>query len=170
MASDEVDAEELFQRIQRNLALVEEEDGEQPEGDDEDAEAILKRLVAETDDTEISEGTTEDKSQTEAKKDNAEPEVKEEQKETVGNQEVAKKKIYQFTEVSGGTKRDVRRFSQSKQFTGLQAVPTHNPLLRSQDVSAYKPSTEKLDELLKRIQKRNQQKLEVMSSHQVFWH
>lgn len=167
MNSEDVDAEELFQRIQHNLLQVEEEDE-----DDEATEAnqitelAKKQSLEEKEALQTPEGEKESRKELPADADETQaPKVEPQEKE--GNQEKTKKKVYQFTEVSGGAKRDVRRFSQSKHFTGLQAVPTHNPLLRSQDVSNYRPSTEKLDQLLKRIQKRNQRLLEVLSTNQV---
>lgn len=157
MSAEDLDAEELFKRIQRNLLQVEEEDDAEP------VEFDPSRLqIDDEDEAEPEKVTLEEQTQPDA-----EQKDKLETKEEPENVSAAKEKVYQFTEVSSGVKRDIRRFSQSKQFTGLQSVQTHNPLLRSQDISAYKPSTAKLDELLKRIQKRNQDKLEVMKANQV---
>jgi hypothetical protein len=167
MNSEDVDAEELFQRIQRNLLQVEEEDEVEAGTESIDPSEMLKSILERRDqegDEQIDEG---EDSQTTASKPESEQVEKKEAQSEAGNADTQKKKVYQFTEVSGGAKKDIRRFSQSKQFTGLQSVPTHGPLLRSQDISMYKPSTDKLEELLKRIQKHNQQKLEVLSTNQV---
>jgi hypothetical protein len=167
MTTEDVDAEELFQRIQRNLLQVEEEDDDDDGLETTGPSEITINTLSETKEpgnaiesqkNVIQEGPTESGT-LDIDRDTVQ--------EVAGVQEQPKKKVYQFTEVSGGAKKDVRRFSQSKQFTGLQTVPTHNPLLRSQDVSMYRPSTDKLDQLLKSIQKRNQQMLEVLSSNQV---
>lgn len=87
--------------------------------------------------------------------------------EVTDTQEQKPKKEYKFTEVSTGTKKDIRRFSQSKQFTGIQKIPTHGPLLKCQDISSYKPDTKKLDEILLRIKKNNERKVELINANQV---
>jgi hypothetical protein len=166
MTQEEIDAEEIFQRIQRTMLQVEAEDEaseeieEEPEQGQEEPSQISGKSKDE-DGKEIMDESTQNsvKIETEIKKSNGLgvdiPQAKKPQKE------------YKFTEVSTGNKQDIRRFSQSKQFTGIQKITTNGPLLKCQDISSYKPDTGKLDEILLRIKKNNDRKLELLNANQV---
>lgn len=76
------------------------------------------------------------------------------------------KKVYQFTEVSSGQKRDARRFSQSLKFGKMQKIATHSPLLKTQDISQYLPQSARFDEILKGLKKRNEEIVDKVSKSQ----
>jgi hypothetical protein len=167
MSYENADADAVFQRIKNSLQMVENEDELDGENLDEDFDitdvmAKINEAIQETgganDKVEKSEKTASPKES---------PKELTETSTTTTVQPQPVKKVYQFTEVSDGKKRDHMRFSQSKQFTAIQDVKTHDPILRTQDISPYKPSTELLDEIFKRIQKHNQLQLMRLSANQV---
>jgi hypothetical protein len=79
------------------------------------------------------------------------------------------KKVYKFTEVSSGAKKERRRFSQCSEAIKLNAIPIHPPLLKTQVTSMYQPSCEKLKSAMNKIKKRNAKALKVMEHNQVFY-
>ena len=162
MSHEATDADELFNRIQNSLMMAEAEDF-----NDDDEE------IGETDQLAPPQTKNIDENPIVVAPAEVQPveSLKEKTETESGSQEqteelTPKKKIYQFTEVNDGKKVAKRRSSLSSQYQAIQHIPIQPPLLRGQDISAYKPSSTKIDSLIKAIAKRNQAILDKMSQNQ----
>lgn len=88
-------------------------------------------------------------------------------KEVSLNPDPQAKKVYKFTEVSSGAKKEKRRFSQCAEAIKLNSIPIHPPLLKTQVTSMYQPSCQKLKNVMNKIKKRNTRAVKTMEHNQV---
>ncbi len=163
MSHEPTDADELFNRIQNSLLLAEAEDFNDDEELDNEDLPLPGTIETKNVEENPTEAVTEDQIAPEAVKPEAESESVAHE---LTEESTPKKKVYQFTEVNDGKKVAKRRSSLSSQYQAIQHIPIQPPLLRGQDISAYKPSSNKIDSLIKGIAKRNQVILDRMSQNQ----